>query len=118
MRSTRRQILEAVGTTVAAAGLAGCQTQDRNSNIPNRSETPESSTPENNYEAQVKFQELNNIETIPIVDEENIDDLAGIRLEVEDQNGLEHIQLEYNDKHRDQPHTHSTTKQKKSSNKT
>ena len=99
MDLTRRKLLQGIGAA-GAAGLAGCST---NSDKNQPTETGKSSGSQN--DTRIEFLQSKGIEVLPFVNEENIDNTAGLRLEVEDQDGLERIQLTYNDQHRDQPHT-------------
>jgi hypothetical protein len=106
MGLNRRNFIEATGAA-ALTGLAGCAGDD--SNPPNQeqtdTQTPTETTSEQNEPAQIEFLESHGIQILPILNEENIDNQAGISLEVEDQNGLEHVQVAYNDEHRDEPLT-------------
>lgn len=102
METTRRDILR-LSSAALATGLAGCQTSNRD-NDPQTPEHTETTTSEN-HPTDIEFVELHDIETLPIITDDNIDDTAGVRLEVEDQDGLEQIQLLYDNDHRDEPLT-------------
>jgi hypothetical protein len=101
VNNQRRKILKLTGTALAA-GLAGCSSDNEKDK---KSNSGTDTTTENSYETEVTFSNLDSLNILPFVNEENIDNKAGLRLEVEDQDGLERIQLTYNDQHRDQPHT-------------
>lgn len=112
MGNTRRDILKISGTALAT-GLAGCQTNNSDNDNPTPEQTPETDQPTN-----IEFLQPKNIETVPIVTEENKDNKSEINLEIEDQDGLKQIELFYNDEHRDQPHTiYDKTNEKGTQNK-
>lgn len=101
----RRKLLRTLGIT-ATVGLSGCSQllSEDTENDPEVSTSPEQ-TPEPDQSTNIEFLQPKNIETVPIVTEENNDKKSEINLKIKDQNGLEQIQVAYNDQHRDQPHT-------------
>lgn len=102
MNSTRRNILKTLGATATTAILAGCSTDSSEDQTPNTG-TKNGST--NSYDTEVSFTGLDNLEILPFVNEGNIDSSTELNVEVKDQDGLEAVQLTYNDSHREKPFT-------------
>jgi len=104
MGLNRRNFIEATGAA-ALTGLAGCAGDDSNplNQEQTDTQTPTETTSEQNEPAQIEFLESHGIQILPILNEENIDNQAGISLEVEDQNGLQNIEVLYNNSHRNEP---------------
>lgn len=101
VNNQRRKLLTLTGATLTT-GLAGCGGSDDNSTETGGTSSENGNTDE---EAVIKFLSQTDVETIPIVTDVTAENSAEIKIEAEDRDGLDRVQLQYTDTHRDQPLT-------------
>ena len=106
MDINRRNLIK-TGSIMGVVGLAGCGGDTEENTLPEEDGSSKSKEDKSSQDqdAVIELLEQEGIQTIPVLNEESIDRVAGIEVEIEDPDGLGNIVLNYNDSHRDEAFT-------------